>query len=84
MTAKSIILINFVYHSPEVSGLGGWVDAGGEAITSVDTGRAGREAGIEAAKFKTKISMVLKGKGHEFKIRILTKTQILSAGFLLL
>ena len=55
--AKLIILINFVYHSPEVSGLGGWVDAGGEAITSVDTGRAGREAGIEAAKFKTKISM---------------------------
>ena len=84
MTAKSIILINFVYHSPEVPGLAGRADAGGGFPVSVELGRAWPVAGTEAAKFKTKISMVLKGKGHGFKIRILTKTQILSAGFLLL
>ena len=51
MTAKSIILINFVYHSPEVPGLAGRADAGGGFPVSVDTGRVGAEAGIEAAKF---------------------------------
>ena len=38
--------------------LGGGADVLGGATASVDAGRTWAEAGIEAAKFKTKISMV--------------------------